>query len=290
LTHSHSKANSPGSSRFEWPQGNQSCATYTIDVDASTHEYKESKNISGNLSVGDYGPRAGVPRLLRLFAKYGVKASFFICGWVAERFPEMVKKIHEEGHDVAAHGYLHENSLEINHDQKIQLFQKTNKILSDITGIPCRGLRPIGPAWPPETIKEFCRLGFRYFISTADTYYPSKFRLETGEELELLQLNMNWAVDDVAFFWGGTRNGQFRPFASFEDALQIWKAEFETTHEMGGLFNVTIHPRASGRASTIRVHEKLIQHIQNTPGVWFAPVSQIADWVLRKGSSQERTR
>jgi peptidoglycan/xylan/chitin deacetylase (PgdA/CDA1 family) len=267
---------------FEWPTGYKSCATYTIDVDASTHEYKEGKNISGNLSVGDYGPKAGVPRMLRLFEKHQIKASFFICGWVAERFPEMVRAIHEAGHDVAAHGYLHESSTEQTHEQKIELFKKTQKILSDITGVPCQGLRPIGPAWPDETIRELYRSGFRYFMTTSDTYYPSKFTLESGAELDLLQLNMNWAVDDARYFWGGSRSGQYRPLSSFDDAWQIWKAEFETTHEMGGLFNITTHPRASGRASTIRVHDRLIRCIKGTSGVWFAPVSEIADWVLRK--------
>lgn len=268
--------------RFEWPKGYRSCATYTLDVDGSTHEFKESKNISGNLSVGDYGPKVGVPRFLNLFAKHGIKASFFIPGWVAERFPEMVREVHQAGHDVAAHGYLHESSTEQTHEEKVDVFKRTQKILSDLTGVPCRGFRPIGPAWPAETIRELCKLGFHYFMTTADSYYPLRYRLETGEEMDLLELNMNWAVDDSRFFWGGSRGGQYRPLSSFDDAWQIWKGEFDSTHEMGGLFNITAHPRASGRASIIRIHDRLIRHIKGTPGASFAPVSEIADWVLRK--------
>ena len=175
-------ANRPESSKakangFEWPEGYQSCATYTIDFDASSHEYKEFKNVSGNLSLGDYA-RRGTLRLLDLFDKHAVKVSFYIPGWVAERFPDVIKAIHQRGHDVAGHGYVHENSADLSHEQKIEIYKRTRKILSDITGAPCNGLRPIGPAWPEETVRELCRLGMRYFFTNANTYYPLRMKLD----------------------------------------------------------------------------------------------------------------
>ena len=266
---------------FKWPDGYQSCATYTIDFDASSHEHKELNNVSGNMSVGDYA-RRGTLRLLDLFEKHEAKVSFFIPGWVAERFSDLVKDIHQRGHDIAGHGYIHENSADLTHEQKIEIYKKTRNILSDITGAPCSGLRPIGPAWPDETIKELSGLGMRYFFTNADTYYPSKMKLKSGEEIDMLELNMHWALDDARFFWIGPRQGQFRSLSSYEDALEIWIQEFDTTHEIGGCYHLSFHPRASGRASTIRIHDKLLTHIKRTPGVWFAPVSEIAEWVLRK--------
>ena len=47
-------------------------------------------------------------RLLDLLAERHIKATFFVLGWVAERAPEMVKRIHDEGHEVASHGYSHQ--------------------------------------------------------------------------------------------------------------------------------------------------------------------------------------
>ncbi len=49
----------------------------------------------------------GSERLLDLFAAHGVRATFFVLGWVAERHPELVRSIHERGHEIASHGYEH---------------------------------------------------------------------------------------------------------------------------------------------------------------------------------------
>src|SRR2546425_4937638 len=55
-----------------------------------------------------YGPTTGVPRLLRILGERDVKATFFVPGHSAERFPEAVTRVLEAGHEVAHHGYLHE--------------------------------------------------------------------------------------------------------------------------------------------------------------------------------------
>ena len=46
-------------------------------------------------------------RLLDLFGRAGVEATFFVLGWVAERFPDLVREIERRGHEVASHGYSH---------------------------------------------------------------------------------------------------------------------------------------------------------------------------------------
>jgi peptidoglycan/xylan/chitin deacetylase (PgdA/CDA1 family) len=63
---------------FLWPHGYRSAAIFTYDIDASCWEYLSAKNVSGNFSVGDYGPRAGVPRILDFLDKHDIKAAFFV--------------------------------------------------------------------------------------------------------------------------------------------------------------------------------------------------------------------
>ena len=55
-----------------------------------------------------YGPRTGVPRLLRLLDRQGIRATFFVPGYTAERWPDAVRAIRDAGHEIAHHGYLHE--------------------------------------------------------------------------------------------------------------------------------------------------------------------------------------
>ena len=55
-----------------------------------------------------YGPLTGVPRLLKILAKHSVTSTFFVPGYTAARYPDVIRAIVDAGHEIAHHGYLHE--------------------------------------------------------------------------------------------------------------------------------------------------------------------------------------
>jgi len=80
-------------------------------------------------------------RILDLFQRRGVKATFFVLGWVAERYPVLVRRIIEDGHELASHGYSH---VRVVHQQPAEFLEdvtRTKKILEDIAGSPVKGYR-----------------------------------------------------------------------------------------------------------------------------------------------------
>ena len=64
-----------------------------------------------DIQRGIFATEVGVPRLLRLFKKYDLATSFFIPGHSLETFPDVMKMIVDDGHEIGAHGYLHENPI-----------------------------------------------------------------------------------------------------------------------------------------------------------------------------------
>jgi len=95
----------------DWPQGFQCAVTLTFDVDGETlwiSRDATNKEKPGVLSQGAYGPKVGVPLILELLARLNLHATFFVPGWVAERYPERIRSIHDGGHEIGHHGYLHE--------------------------------------------------------------------------------------------------------------------------------------------------------------------------------------
>lgn len=84
---------------------------------------------------------ANTNRLLDLYAKHNVKATFFILGWVAERYPALIKRIVREGHELASHGYDHVRVIHQKPDEFRQDVIKTKNILEDISGIEVKGYR-----------------------------------------------------------------------------------------------------------------------------------------------------
>jgi len=270
---------------FRWPEGYASAVTFSFDVDASAEEMLYHGNISGAYSAGDYGPKAGVPRILDLLDQSGVKAAFHVPGWVAERFPERIREIHSRGHEIAGHGYLHENISTLSPDQEREVLQKSHHILGDLIGHAPRGFRTPGGPLTPRTVGILLELGYDYDSSSNADYFPCKVEIE-GRLVEMAELPFSWILDDFPFFWGGADRDYFLPISRPKDARDYWIAEFDAIHKMGGLCTYLNHPRCIGRPSRIRVLGEFIEHVRKTPGVWLTTQRDVADWVL--GAYQKR--
>jgi len=81
----------------------------TIDVEDYFHVPALAKSIDRNdWDSIDSRVTLNVHRLLDLFDEHNVKATHFVLGWVAERFPDLIKEIDRRGHEVASHGYSHQ--------------------------------------------------------------------------------------------------------------------------------------------------------------------------------------
>ena len=82
-----------------------------------------------------------IERILALFAAHDVRATFFMLGWVAERYPQVVKQIVEAGHELASHGYSHVRVTNQRTDEFREDVIRTKKLLEDMTGMPVNGYR-----------------------------------------------------------------------------------------------------------------------------------------------------
>ncbi len=80
-------------------------------------------------------------RILDIFEEADIKSTFFILGWVAERYPDLVKRIAKEGHEVASHGYDHIRVINQTPEEFRQDIIKTKKMLEDISGDEVKGYR-----------------------------------------------------------------------------------------------------------------------------------------------------
>jgi polysaccharide deacetylase family protein (PEP-CTERM system associated) len=80
-------------------------------------------------------------RVLDAFAEHGVHATFFMLGWVAEREPRLVRRIVDEGHELASHGYDHTRATMLDRSAFAADVTRTKKMLEDLSGRPVRGYR-----------------------------------------------------------------------------------------------------------------------------------------------------
>jgi polysaccharide deacetylase family protein (PEP-CTERM system associated) len=109
-----------------------------------------------------------VDRILALLDEHAAHATFFTLGWIAERYPALVRRIAQGGHEVASHGSAHRRAHEQTRDDFADDIRRAKALLEDVTGAPVRGYRApsfsIGPAntWAFQCIGE---AGYRYSSS-----------------------------------------------------------------------------------------------------------------------------
>jgi len=112
------------------------------------------------------GIEDGLPKLLDLLSKHEVRATFFVTGQAAEKFPDIVKKI-SQGHEVGCHGYEHERLDKIDAQEQFRKIERATKVLNEVIGQRIIGFR--APNFRPSshTFAALKQIGYLYDASNA---------------------------------------------------------------------------------------------------------------------------
>ena len=169
-------------------------------------------------------------RVLELFARRGIHATFFVLGWVAERFPALVRDIGAAGHEIASHGFGHERLTNITRSQFREGVVRTKRLLEDISGSAVYGYRApsysVGPTtlWAHEELRE---AGYRYSSSIVPIHHDlygmpaaPRFAFFTGRpgllEIPVTTVRLwgrNWPCGGGGYF-------RLLPYALFKRGLR----------------------------------------------------------------------
>ena len=141
----------------------------TIDVE----DYFQVSAFAPHIARADW-PRlecrveANIERILLLLDSRRIHATFFTLGWIAERYPAMLRRVADAGHEVASHGYAHLRASDQSAAQFADDVRRSKSILEQLTGLAVRGYRApsfsIGAAnlWALDVLQE---AGYRYSSS-----------------------------------------------------------------------------------------------------------------------------
>ena len=257
-----------------WPGGARCAVALSFDSDHETNELREGGESIGRLSQGQYGNRQGVPRILEILARRGVKASFFVPAVTALLYPDEQRRLVAEGHEVAIHGWIHERNSELPLEAERDLQMRSADTLEKVTG-----KRPVGirtPSWDfsPNTLAITREMGLVYdssLMADVDCYELVMEGVETG----VVELPVEWIRDDAVYF-NMNRFAALRPYTPPAGVYDIFRREFDAAYREGGVFQLTLHPHISGYRSRVWILDELIGHIQAHEGAWFATHAEIA--------------
>ena len=265
------------------PEGKKIAVNLGIDFDSSS-VWMESfgKTSPVYTSRGEFGAEVGTPRLLKLLDKYDLKATFFIPGHTIDTYPEVCKAILEKGHEIAHHGYVHEDPTDLPLEEEEKIFVKGLEALDRI-GVKPMGYRSPGFDFSPNTVSLLEKYGIKYDSSLmGQDFFPSRPAPckvnfdkgnEFGEPANLIEMPTSWYMDDFPHSeFIMTRTGMKPQSQTYE----IWSGTFDygVENTENGMLNVAMHPQVIGRAHNIVMLEKFINHILER-GAWVAPFAEI---------------
>lgn len=262
--------------RFIWPDGKRCAVMLCFDVDGETTALSEDPALSSRLttmSQCEYGPNIGVPRILGLLRHLSLPATFFIPGYIVERHPRMTAAILDQGHEIGAHGYLHEKLAGLSPEEEEAVLLQSIEILEAATGKRPAGYRAPWFEINPGTTALLKRKGFLYNASMMSDDVP--FLHENG----LVEIPGQWMLEDWEQFAFNADPAWGLPPEDCDKVYRLWWDEFLAMRDYGCCFVLTLHPWLSGRPSRVKLLERLCRDILKTGDAWIASGSEIANWV-----------
>lgn len=251
----------------------------TFDFDAESAWLGAFKVDSPSaLSRGAYGAFEGIPRILKMLEKYQLPATFFIPGDTCDRHPDVVKSIAAAGHEIGHHGYLHEAPNTLTPEEERVMIERGLDALDRIVGVKPKGYR--SPSWElsKATYGLLAEYGFEYDASQLARDRPYWVQ-DQGSLTDIVEVPGAWELCDSAHFLFAYYPAYLVGLSAPSKVEEIWVEDFNGMYEEGGdiCYVLTMHPQMIGRHHRMQMVERVLDHILQHDGVWFAQMHEIAE-------------
>ena len=220
-------------------------------------------------SIYEYGSRAGVWRLLRLFDKYHVPVTVFAVASALERYPAIVEPLLKAGHEICSHGYKWINYQRVDETTEREHVARAVEVIKALTGEAPQGW------YTGRTSPNTRRLVVEHggFLYDADDYNDDLpfWVTESGKPHLVVPYTLD--ANDMRFAAAQGFNSGEQFFTYLKDSFDVLYAEGETAPKM---MSVGLHCRIVGRPGRIAALERFLRYAKEHQDVWFCRRIDIA--------------
>jgi peptidoglycan/xylan/chitin deacetylase (PgdA/CDA1 family) len=225
-----------------------------------------------------YGYYEGIPRILDLMDKHGIKLSSFMIGKAVETSPDLAREIVRRGHEAAAHGRTWQNSYQLSQSEERRFVADSVETIERVTAQKPVGWNSYWMRSSVHILETLQDLGFVYQIDEPSHDEPFIIPIRGRD---FVTVPYTFHMNDIVSF----------PFENwnphgYEQAL---KDEFDQLYEEGvhrrRMMVISLHDRISGHAGRVRSLDRFLQYAKSKKDVWFARKDELARFVLEHRAS-----
>jgi peptidoglycan/xylan/chitin deacetylase (PgdA/CDA1 family) len=220
-----------------------------------------------------YGHYEGIPRVLDLMDKHGIKLSSFMIGQAVQTSPDLAQEIVRRGHEAAAHGRVWSNSYQLPRDKEKRFIADSVETIQRVTGQTPVGWNAYWMRNSIHILETLQDLGFLYHIDEPSRDEPF---IVPVRGRDFVTVPYTFHLNDIVSF----------PFEGWNPAAyeQALRDEFDQLYEEGArrrrMMVVSLHDRISGHAGRVRALDRFLTYAKGKPDAWFARKDEIARWAL----------
>ena len=255
-----------------WPEGRRCCVNIVVDLSPPCGPDGLTPN---DLATPDahYGWHGGLDALRALLMRFGLRATFAVPAALAGIYPDTLRAIQDEGHEIAAHGFLREDVSTLDSAEEKRRLDRTTEILATAIGsapagwfsLPRRGDKFAGGAFSADTVAFLAAAGYRYLGNGLADDIPHYWVTDFASRSCLLAMPYYYHADDQFFLLFPSKGtGLENP----EALSRNWRAEFAAQYRRGRHFNMTLHPYAIGWPNRLLMLEQFLEYLRGFPLVW----------------------
>lgn len=264
-----------------WPSKYKAATVISINLDAEFRwfgQYPDLKqsSLTALTVMAKNGTNHGLPRMLDLLNKYNVRATFFVAGAFAERYPEIVKNIDTQGHEIASLGYESENMAMCTPTEQEEIIKKSKTLLEETVGHPVLGFRAPDGELSNETLQLALKNEFKYSSNLFSDFEP--FLYQVSETQAIPELPLSWALVDLPYFiasFGPVQPAGQNRISNYHDVLDNWKWEIQGYQQLGGCAVMQFNPQVIGNLGRLKIFELFLDYITGDDEMWIAPANEI---------------
>jgi peptidoglycan/xylan/chitin deacetylase (PgdA/CDA1 family) len=221
-----------------------------------------------------YGYREGIPRMLDLWDRHGVKVTCHMIGDAVKHNPALAREIVARGHEASGHGPHWSSQFAMSRDEERTFLRQAASMLQDVTGQPVTGYNCNWLRRGPNTLSLLQELGYVYHIDDVSRDEPF---IEQVNGKDFVVVPYTLRNNDIVLIEG--RNYSPSKF------LQQVKLEFDQLYLEAGsrrrMMAISAHDRISGTPQMVRVWDEFLRYANSHPGVAFMRKDAIAQYTLK---------